>query len=151
MKLIFCPQINVKGFLKLILSFSVCVASHPQITQNNKFAISLQYLKKEVRGEVDFLHAEKYESLLEIDAMIFVGLVKHSQSSQNSKFAISLSNISKKEVIDHLYFFDLKMLFIFLIIVSEYCCALYLFQNPNWSLQRIGSNYLFTCVYKQRP
>ena len=74
------------------------MASHPQITQNNKFAISLQYLKKEVRGEVDFLHAEKYESLLEIDAMIFVGLIKHSQSSQNSKFAISLSNISKKKL-----------------------------------------------------
>ena len=88
------------------------VASHPQITQNNKFAVYLHYLK-EVRDEVDFLHAEKNESLLEIDAMIFVGFVKHSQSFQNSKFAISLSNISKKEVIDHLYFFDLKMLFIF--------------------------------------
>ena len=31
----------------------MCVARHAQITQN-KFAISLQYLKKEVNDEVDF-------------------------------------------------------------------------------------------------
>ena len=36
---------------------------HAQITQNNKLSISLQYLKKELGDEVDFLHAEKHESL----------------------------------------------------------------------------------------
>ena len=56
------------------------MARHAQITQNNKFAISLQYRKKNVSDEVDFLHAEKYESLLQIGTMIFMGLVKHSQS-----------------------------------------------------------------------
>ena len=30
------------------------VTSHAQITQNNKFVISLQYLKKEKSDEVDF-------------------------------------------------------------------------------------------------
>ena len=59
MKLIFCLQINVKGFFKLILSFYVCAARHAQITQNNKFAISLQHLKKEVSDDVHFLHANK--------------------------------------------------------------------------------------------
>ena len=43
------------------------MARHAQITQNNKFAISLQYLKKEVSDEVDFLHADKHESVLQID------------------------------------------------------------------------------------
>ena len=33
------------------------IASHAQSTQNSKFVISLQYLKKEGRDEVDFLHA----------------------------------------------------------------------------------------------
>ena len=47
------------------------MARHAQITQNNKFAISLQYLKKEVSDEVDFLHADKHESFLQIDTMIF--------------------------------------------------------------------------------
>ena len=41
---------------------------HAQITENNNFTISLQYLKKEVSDEVDFLQAEKHESMLQIDA-----------------------------------------------------------------------------------
>ena len=60
----------------------MCVSRHAQITQNNKFAISLQYLKKELSDEVDFLHVDKHESLLQIDSMILIGMVKHSQSSQ---------------------------------------------------------------------
>ena len=47
------------------------MARHSQITQNNKFPISLQHVKKEVRGTVDFLHVDKYESLLTIDTKIF--------------------------------------------------------------------------------
>ena len=81
----------------------MCVARHAQITQINKFAISLQYLKKEVSGKVDFLHAGKHESLLQIDTFILKGMVKHSQSSQNSKFAMSLQYL-KKEVIDEVDF-----------------------------------------------
>ena len=72
------------------------MARHAQITQNNKFAISLQYLKKELSDEVDFLHADKHESLLQIDSMILMGIVKHSQSSQNSKFAMSLQYLKKE-------------------------------------------------------
>ena len=72
-KLIFCLQKNIKNLFKLILSSYVCVARHAQITQNNKFYISLQYLKKKVSDEVDFLHAEKDESYLQIDIMIFDG------------------------------------------------------------------------------
>ena len=45
----------------------------PNITQNNKLAISLQYLKKEVRDEVYFLNADKHESFLQIDNCIFDG------------------------------------------------------------------------------
>ena len=39
----------------------MCLAMHAQITQNNIIDISLQYLKKEVSDEVDFLHANKHE------------------------------------------------------------------------------------------
>ena len=51
----------------------MCVAKRAQITQNNKFAISLKFLKIEVSDEVDFLHADKHESSLQIDRMIFDG------------------------------------------------------------------------------
>ena len=57
----------------------------------------MQYLKKEVNDEVDFLLVDKHESLLQIDAIILVEMVKHFQSSQNSKFAMSLQ-YPKKEV-----------------------------------------------------
>ena len=95
MKFIYCLQINIEVFYNLILSFWVFVASHAQSTQNNKFAISqgiregwlrdfylqisiensqnnklaisLQYLK----NEVDFLHADNRASFVQIDAMIF--------------------------------------------------------------------------------
>ena len=51
----------------------MCLVRHAQITQNNKFAISLNYLKKDVTDEVDFLHADKHESFLQIDTMISNG------------------------------------------------------------------------------
>ena len=92
-RLIFCLQINDKS---LILSFQVCVDRHAQITQNNKFAISLQYLTKKMSTEVDFLHADKHESFLKTDTMILMGMFKHSQSSQNSKFTMSLQYLEKE-------------------------------------------------------
>ena len=46
---------------------------HAQTIQNNKSAISLQHFKKEMSDEVDFLHADKHESFLQIDTMIFDG------------------------------------------------------------------------------
>ena len=33
------------------------------------------------------LHADKHESLLQIDSMVFMGIVKHYQCFQNSEFA----------------------------------------------------------------
>ena len=84
-------QINTKW-----QSYEMYVARHAWITQNNNFAISLQYLRKELSHKVDFLHADKHESLLEIDAMILIGMLKHSQSSQNSKFTVSFWNLKKE-------------------------------------------------------
>ena len=75
-----------------------------QIIQNNKLTISLQYLKKEVSDEADFLHVDKHESALQSDTMILMGMVKHMQSSQNSKVPMSLQYL-KKEVSDEVDFF----------------------------------------------
>ena len=75
----------------------MCVARHPQITQNRKFAISLQYLKREVNDEVDFLHAGKQENLPQIDTMALMDMVKHLQNSQNCKFAISVQYLKKQD------------------------------------------------------
>ena len=57
----------------------------PKLPKTNKFAISLQHVKKEVNDAVDFLNADKHERLLKMMVM-----VKNSQTSQNGKFVMSL-------------------------------------------------------------
>ena len=43
------------------------MVKHFQSYQKSKFAMSLQYLKKEVRDEIDFLHADKHHNFLQVD------------------------------------------------------------------------------------
>ena len=47
--------------------------SHGKVTQNFKFSVSLQYLKKEVSDDADFLYADKHGRFLQIDTMICDG------------------------------------------------------------------------------
>ena len=50
------------------------MARHAQFIQKkNKFTFSLQYVKRELIDKVDFLHADKHESFLQIHSMIFDG------------------------------------------------------------------------------
>ena len=42
-----------------------------KVCQNYKLAITLQYRMKEESDEVDFLHADKHESFLQIHMRIF--------------------------------------------------------------------------------
>ena len=108
-KLIFYSQINMKACYKLILWFWWGMVKHSQSSQKSKFVMSLQYLKKEVRDEVDFLHADKHQSFLQVDfntlsikvfykviLSLLMGMIKHSQSTQSNKFAISLQYLKKK-------------------------------------------------------
>ena len=104
MKLIFFyMQKSIKDFFKVILSFLLCVAKHTQITQNNKFVISLQYCKKEVSDEVDFLHTDKHKNFLKIDTMIFDGDGQAFPKFPKLEFAMSLQDL-KKEVRDEVDF-----------------------------------------------
>ena len=77
----------------------MCTVWHAQSTQNIKFALSLQYLKKDVSDETDFLHADKDKGLLQIPTMILMEIVRHSQNSQNRKFLMFLQYL-KEEVRD---------------------------------------------------
>ena len=43
------------------------MVKHSQSSQESKFAISLQYLEKNVRNEVEFLYADKHQNLLQVD------------------------------------------------------------------------------------
>ena len=65
--------------------------------------MSLQYLKKKVRDDVDFLHAYKHQSFLQVDSntlfikisckmilLLLMGRIKLSQSTESNKFVTSL-------------------------------------------------------------
>ena len=69
-KLIFCLQIIIKAFYEMIVSHWVCIARHAQITQNNRFAICLQYVKENMKDEVDLLPADKRRRFLQGDTII---------------------------------------------------------------------------------
>ena len=62
--------IKAKVFYKLIVSLGVYIAKHAQSTQNSKFAISLQYLKYDMKDKVGFSPADKYQRFLQIDFII---------------------------------------------------------------------------------
>ena len=55
----FWPADEHRSFLQVDLSFWVCIARHAGSTQKNKLTISLQYLKENVKDEVDVLVADK--------------------------------------------------------------------------------------------
>ena len=70
------------------------IVKHSYSSQNSKFTVSLQYLKKEVRGEIDFLHADKHQRFLQVDFNILsikvsykviltlsMGMIKNSEST----------------------------------------------------------------------
>ena len=83
----------------------VCVARYVKSTQNNKFTISLQYLKENGKNEIDFLTADKLQWFVEID-FIILGVCgqAYAQISKKNKFDISLQSL-KKEVSDEVDFF----------------------------------------------
>ena len=72
--------------------------------------MSLQYLKKEVRDELDFLHADKYQSFLQVTCnawgikvsykvilSLLMGMIKHSQALKVTSLQY-LYSISRKKL-----------------------------------------------------
>ena len=67
----------------------------------------LQYLKKEVRDEIDFLQAEQHQNFLQVDfntlstrffykviLSLLMGMIKHSQSSQSNKLVTAFQYLT---------------------------------------------------------
>ena len=68
---------------------------HFQITQSNKFAISLQYLRKEFRKGGHFWHADKCQSFYKLVLSFLMEVVRHVQNIQNRKLVIFVQYIKK--------------------------------------------------------
>ena len=110
MRLISCMQISMKVSYKLILWFLMRVVKHSRSSQNSKFAMSLQYVKKELSDENDSLHADKHQSFLQVDfntlevkfvykviLSLLMDMIKHFQGTRCNKFIISLQYTCQKK------------------------------------------------------
>ena len=93
--LIFLMKINIKAFYKVIPSLLLSSARHAKTTQNNKCAKFLQYLKKEGREEVAFLHADELQTFVQVDA-IFVMMLKCYAGLINLRHKKSSSYVNQR-------------------------------------------------------
>ena len=75
--MIFYMKINIKVFFKRVVSILLVITRHAQSTQNSTFVISLQYFKNEGRDEVDFLYADRHQTILQVDS---INLDGHGQA-----------------------------------------------------------------------
>ena len=83
----------------------VCVARYVKSTQNNKFTISLQYLKENGKNEIDFLTADKLQWFVEIDFIILgVCVARHMPKFPKKISLIFLCNLLRKKLVMKLIF-----------------------------------------------
>ena len=97
LKLIFCMQSFQVYFNTLSIKVSykvdiIIINGHDQVFSNysNKFAISLQYFKKEIRNGDHFWHADKLQSFYKLVLSFLMELARHIKNTQNRKLVIFL-------------------------------------------------------------
>ena len=90
--------LGIKVFYKVILLLLMGIVKHSQSTQSNKFAISLQYLKKEVRNRVHILHKDKHQTFYKLGISFLVEVARHVQSTQNKKLVIFLQYLKNNNI-----------------------------------------------------
>ena len=88
--------LSIKVSYKVILSLLMGMIKYSPNTRRNKFTISLQYLKKEVRNRVHFLHADKHRSFYKFTLSFSAEVARHIQSTQNRKLVMFLQYREKK-------------------------------------------------------
>ena len=91
---------------------------HSQITQSNKFSLSVQWLKKEVRSGGQLWHADKCQSFYKLVLSFLMEVTRHVQNTQNRKLVI-FCNILRKILVSYWINIDLSnssLICIFLLI-----------------------------------
>ena len=89
----------VKFSLMVILSLLIALIKHSQITRSNKFAITLQYLEKEVMDGVHFLRADKHLNFYNLALSFLTEVTGHVQSTLNKNLITFLQCLKKKYLI----------------------------------------------------
>ena len=79
----------------MILSSLMGMIKHSHITQSNKFAISSQYVKKEVSNGGDIWHADKRQSFFKLVLSFLKKVARQVQNTRNKKLVVFLQYIKK--------------------------------------------------------
>ena len=66
---------------------------HFQSTHSIQFVISLQYLKKEVRKGVHFLHASEHQIFYKLALSFLMEAARHVQSTQNRRLVMFAAKV----------------------------------------------------------
>ena len=86
--------------LKIDAMVLMVMVKDSQSSPKSNFVMSLQYLRKEVRDEIDFLHANKHQNILQVDFKILDIQVYYkvvlSLLMGRIKFAVSLKYLKNK-------------------------------------------------------
>ena len=81
------------GRASVTISLLLGMIKHSQYTKSNKFPISLQYLKKEVRNGVIFLHTDRHQSSYKLGLLFLMEVGRYVQSTKNRKLVLFLQYI----------------------------------------------------------
>ena len=87
--------LGIKDVYKVMLSLLMGIIQHSQSTQSNEIAISLQYLRKEVRNRGHFLYTDKHQNFYKLALLFLMEVARHVQSTQNRKLVKFLQYIKK--------------------------------------------------------
>ena len=90
-----------QSMLQIDTMVLVGMVKHSQSSQESKFVMSLQYLKKEVKRKLIFCMQADLNILgikvsYKVVLSLLMGRIKHSQSTQSNNFAIFLQYLKKK-------------------------------------------------------
>ena len=122
---------------------------HFQSTNSKKFAISLQYLKKEVSNGVYFLHADKHQSFYKLGLLFLMEVARYVESTRNRKLVLFLHYILRKECRSCFsallwyktirYFMGLQSCLLLLVSLHSQTVEIVCLNN---AIQRLNSNYV---------
>ena len=114
---------------------------HSQITQLNKFAISLQQPKKDVRNGGHFGHGDKRQSFYKLVLSFLMEVARHVQNTQNRKLVIFFQCIKKNRCNCVVFYCDAKHSDISRG-SSHFLCYLFFQQILSWSIYNTSNHLL---------
>ena len=137
---------GIKFSYQVTLSLVMVMIKYSQSTQSDKFVISLEYLEKEVRNGVHFLHAGKQQSFYNLALMFLIQVARYVQSTKNRTLIIFFQYIKKK--VSKLLFRSIVMLWGPVMFVIA-CCLNHDILIGRYSVHCDDKNYLLVIILHQ--